>query len=177
MASVFGHIMASTALGAAFFPKQSSRKVLAVAGLCACAPDLDILAFNFGIPYGHPLGHRGASHSILFAAMLGVSVAWLFWRRDGDFWRLAALFFFATLSHPLLDACTNGGRGVALFFPFDNERIFFPWRVIQVSPISPGDFFGEWGLIVLGSELLWIGLPGLLLVGISKLLRTVWIDD
>src|SRR5215470_8198453 len=36
---------------------------------CAIAPDLDVLAFRFGIPYEDPLGHRGLSHSIPFAAL------------------------------------------------------------------------------------------------------------
>lgn len=164
--------MASTAIGLAFFPKQSSPKALAFAGACACIPDLDVLAFHIGIPYGHPLGHRGATHSFLFAALLGMSMAWLFWRNDRAFWRLALLFFLATASHPLLDACTNGGRGVALFFPFDNSRIFFSsLRVIQVSPISPSDFFGEWGALVLASELRWIGFPGALLVALARFWR------
>lgn len=173
MASVFGHIVASTAIGLAFFPKQASPKILATAALCAAAPDLDIFAFNFGIPYLHPFGHRGASHSILFAVALGLGVAWLFFRRDKAFWKLTALFFLATLSHPMLDACTTGGRGVALFFPFDNARIFFPWRVIKVSPISIGDFFDEWGLKVLASEARWILLPSLALVAASWVFQNV----
>jgi membrane-bound metal-dependent hydrolase YbcI (DUF457 family) len=31
------------------------------------APDLDVIAFRFGIPYSAPFGHRGAAHSILVA--------------------------------------------------------------------------------------------------------------
>ena len=34
-------------------------------------PDLDVIAFTLGIPYAHPLGHRGFLHSLLFALLLG----------------------------------------------------------------------------------------------------------
>ncbi len=173
MASVFGHVMASTAIGFAFFPKQSTFKILAVAGFCAFAPDLDILAFNFGIAYENIWGHRGASHSIFFALVFGLAMAAVFYRNRADFWKIALLFILATVSHPLLDACTTGGRGVALFFPIDNSRIFFPFRKILVSPISPGDFFSDWGLQVLGSELIWIALPGLFLVLICNFFRKI----
>jgi inner membrane protein len=58
----------------------------------------------------------------------------------------------------LLDALTNGGLGVALAWPFDDKRFFFPWRPIEVSPIGAG-FFSARGLAVIGSELLRVVLP------------------
>jgi inner membrane protein len=177
MASVFGHVMASTAIGFGFFPKNrmissasSYTKLLVLGGLCAFIPDLDILSFHLGIPYSAPFGHRGATHSILFALLWGCLMAFVFYKKEPYFWRIALFFFLCTVSHPLLDACTNGGKGVALFFPVDNTRIFFPWRVIQVSPISPSDFFSEWGLEVLWSEVRWIGIPGLILVVLGRFL-------
>ncbi len=44
--------------------------------------------------------------------------------------------FVATASHGLLDMFTNGGLGVALFWPFTDARYFFPVRMIDVSPIG-----------------------------------------
>jgi inner membrane protein len=38
----------------------------------AVLPDLDVLGFHAGIPYEHPLGHRGLSHSLLFALVVGL---------------------------------------------------------------------------------------------------------
>lgn len=75
-----------------------------------------------------------------------------------------------TATHGLLDAMTNGGLGIAFFFPFDNTRYFFDWRPIQVSPIGIRNFFSEWGLRVIISEAVYIGLPGLglLMVAILK---------
>lgn len=111
------------------------------------------------------LGHRGITHSIAFAALTGVIVGALAFRKFGDkFGRTALMIYFGlvTLSHPLLDALTNGGRGVALFAPFSNVRYFFPWRPIEVSPIGLG-FFSEEGIEVLISEITWIWLPVALL--------------
>tara|TARA_Y100000780_G_C13480407_1_gene338286 strand:- start:227 stop:469 length:243 start_codon:yes stop_codon:yes gene_type:complete len=66
---------------------------------------------------------------------------------------------------------TNGGLGVALFWPYDNDRYFFPFRPIQVSPIGVKAFFSERGLKVLSSELLWVFLPGVLLAVTGTIAR------
>jgi inner membrane protein len=170
MASVFGHVMAATALGYAVFPKQVRPATLVLAGFCAFAPDLDVLAFRFGVPYASPWGHRGWTHSVVFALVFGSLMAWLFSRfnKIEDPRRLLAWLVLATLSHPLLDMLTNGGRGVALWWPLSAERIFFPFRPVQVSPISVADFFSPWGLEVLASEVLWIGFPALGLVLLAR---------
>lgn len=129
--------------------------------LVAMLPDLDVVAFSLGVPYAHPLGHRGLSHSLLGAVALGLG-AWLLLRRvlreDGarpgalDL----ALLLVAAASHGLLDMLTDGGQGVGLFVPFDAERRFFPVQPIPVSPIGLLGFFA-WGLPVLAWEvaLLW----------------------
>jgi inner membrane protein len=120
------------------------------------------------------LGHRGITHSFSFACVLGVLVALVFFRDVPFFsahWLLLASYFFVvTASHALLDALTNGGLGVALLAPFSNDRYFFPWRPIQVSPIGIG-FFSERGWRVMLSELKWIWLPSGMLFLLSILLR------
>jgi inner membrane protein len=79
------------------------------------------------------------------------------------------VFFAAiTASHGLLDALTNGGRGIAFFAPFSNHRFFFPWRPIQVSPIGVG-FFSARGLAVLQSELRWILLPSVIIALLARM--------
>ncbi|MBC7775514.1 MAG: metal-dependent hydrolase, partial [Phycisphaerae bacterium] len=77
MASLFGHIAVSTAIGYAFFPKQVRPLTLVAAGFCAFAPDLDILSFRFGIPYESEWGHRGWTHSLMFALVVGGLIGWL----------------------------------------------------------------------------------------------------
>jgi inner membrane protein len=113
-------------------------------------PDADVLAFAFGIPYGAPFGHRGASHSIMFAVacavLAGLGGAPKCFER-------AAFTLVVTASHGVLDAMTDGGRGVALFWPFSTARIFFPWRPIPVAPIGRVLFSDE-GLDVIRFELL-----------------------
>ena len=69
------------------------------------------------------------------------------------------LLFMATVSHGLIDACTNGGYGVGFFIPFENTRYVFPVHPIKVSPLSVTRFFTERGLDVLRSEAFWIGIP------------------
>jgi inner membrane protein len=134
-------------------------------------PDVDVLAFRFGIAYGDAFGHRGATHSLTFALLLGVVALAL--ARHVDATRGRAFLFVAACaaSHGLLDMFTNGGRGIALWWPFSNERLFFPWRVIEVSPLSLRGLAGERGLHVLQSELLWVWLPAAVLCVLLVLWR------
>ena len=136
--------------------------------LCSVVPDLDVLGFRLGIHYGDFWGHRGFTHSLLFAALLAASVSILAFRclpGTGLLW-IWGYLFLVTASHGLLDAMTDGGLGVAFFSPFSNDRYFLPWKPIRVSPIGVGRFFTERGWTVLQSELLWIWLPSTLLAGL-----------
>lgn len=119
-----------------------------------------------GIPYEHPLGHRGFWHSLPFAALLaGVVCSIAFPRARPGFARSRAwlYLFLATASHGLLDMLTNGGLGVALWSPFENERHFFALRPIEASPLSVRTFLSQPGLAILAGELLWVWLPCALL--------------
>ena len=125
------------------------------AGLFAVAPDLDTFAMQaFGIPFRSFFGHRGFFHSpfflLLVSAALAVRVARAHPRRTIAW--IAALWGGCAVTHPLLDALTDGGSGVMLLFPFSDARLFFPWRPIHVSPLSISRFFDVAGYI-LGSEL------------------------
>lgn len=79
-------------------------------------------------------------------------------------WVVFVLVFVATLSHPLLDMLTSGGLGVALYWPYSNERVFFDYRPIAVSPIGIANFFSARGWRVIQSELLWVWLPSAILM-------------
>jgi inner membrane protein len=137
----------------------------------AAAPDLDILAFPLGIPYGAYFGHRGFFHSLFCALLAGLVVALLSFQVFAlPWWQLWGYFFLVTASHGILDGFTNGGLGIAFFSPFDTGRYFFVWQPIEVSPIGLA-FFGKWGMRVLVSELLWVWLPLACLVGVVWLYR------
>ena len=128
-------------------------------------PDADVIGFKFNIAYKDFWGHRGFSHSILFAIITGFTLA-LLYKRKNIFSKqgihLTLYFTFCTASHGILDALTNGGLGVAFFSPWDTGRYFFEWRPIQVSPIGIKKFFSQWGLRVIYSEAIFIGGPFLI---------------
>jgi len=133
-------------------------------------PDLDVLGFGLGIAYSDPLGHRGATHSLFVAIILAALASFFHARLAAS--RLATFGFVlvAGASHGLLDMLTNGGLGVAYFWPLTDERFFFAERVIQVSPIGYR-FFSAAGLGTLKSELLWVWLPASVVLILMLMLR------
>ena len=166
MASAFAHAVAATAIGSLLGVPWRLWGTLALGMTCAVLPDLDAIGFWLGIPYEHPLGHRGLSHSIAFAAAVSLGLLQIAYRDSSrvERRRLGWFFFLAMSSHGVLDAMTNGGVGVAFLAPFDNTRYFFPFRPIEVSPLEPHRFFTQRGLTVLMTELVWVGIPALLAI-------------
>ncbi len=143
--------------------------------VCSILPDIDIVGFRYGVRYGDVLGHRGLTHGLPFAAILAGVLAVLVPRaaeRSGLF-SIWLFLFFATASHGILDAFTNGGLGVGFFAPFSNRRYFFPLRPIQVSPIDASRFFSAEGWAVLRSELRWVWAPSVLFGAGAILVRSV----
>ena len=132
-------------------------------------PDIDVIGFSFGVPYESMIGHRGITHSLAFAAVVGLIAAWRIPNPESRI-PVALWFFAVTASHGILDACTDGGRGIAFFAPFSANRYFFPWRPIEVSPIGVG-FFSPRGLHVLASESGWIWLPSAIIAVSARMLR------
>ena len=174
MASAFGHAFAAIALGSSFSKSLKTWKFWALGMVCSIIADADVVSFKLGIAYEDFWGHRGFTHSLLFALIFGIIVTLLFYRKhflskSG----LALILFFSlcTASHAVLDAMTSGGLGVAFFSPWDNTRYFFPWRPIQVSPIGAENFFSEWGIRVLKSEAIWIGIPGVIYMTLNWLIK------
>jgi inner membrane protein len=159
MCSVLTHPAIPIALSVCFPEGTVSPRLLLAGAACSVIADLDVVGFSLGVKYDNMLGHRGFTHSIVFAVALGAWVSLTVFRDSESGYGLTFIFLFlSTLSHSLLDMLTNGGFGIALFAPFSNERFFFPWRPIEVSPIGLG-FFSEWGTRVLLSELRWVWLP------------------
>jgi inner membrane protein len=140
-----------------------------LASLLAMLPDADVLAFRFGIPYTHALGHRGLSHSLVAGAVLGV-LAWGILRartidaagRPTVRPRDALVLVAAACSHGLLDMLTDGGEGVAILGPFDLARYFFELRPVPVSPIGVLGFLADgWPVLAWEVALLWpVGAAG-----------------
>ena len=166
MPTVFTHVAVPLACAVALGSKRVPPAMLAVGMVAAVAPDFDGLAFKLGIEYGSLLGHRGFTHSLLFALALGVlgALAARLWR--GKPWQGFVWVALCTLSHPLLDMATNGGAGVPLWWPLSGERLFWPWRPVEVSPVSLSRFLSLRGASVLRSELHLIWAP-LMLIALS----------
>ncbi len=174
MPTVFSHpavpLVLRAGLGRDIVPLR-----LLVAGILASAlPDLDVVTFRFGVPYWGDLGHRGVSHSLVFAALVALAGASAHRALRSGFARAFLFLFVSTASHGVLDALTNGGVGVAFLWPWSGHRYFAPdaLRVIAVSPIGLAGFLSSRGLAVIGSELRWIWLPalaaGLVLAGARR---------
>jgi inner membrane protein len=102
----------------------------------SCAPDIDILVFRFGVPYGAPFGHRGALHSLAVAGLCAVSLGGAAWLLKFPPLPVAAMTGLIMATHGILDAFTDGGMGIALLWPFSHERYFAPWRPIPVAPLG-----------------------------------------
>ena len=130
-------------------------------------PDADVILFRFGATYDSVWAHRGFTHSIGFAILLGV-IALLLLRKIAPPLMTFAFVAFAAASHGFLDMLTNGGHGIAYFWPVSDQRYFFDWRPIQVSPLAPGRFMTK-ATAVAKSELIWVWTPA---VALTVLLRS-----
>lgn len=163
MPSIFSHAVVpiATSLG---IGKSISRRLFVFSVICAILPDFDTRAFKFGIPYSSQWGHRGFTNSITFAVLCCVYSNVFSCPLKSKVWLVGLIAFLATVSHPLLDMCTNGGLGVALYWPYSNGRMFFDFRPIAVSPIGISRFFTEHGFAVVKSEFLWVWLPSIILL-------------
>ena len=171
MPTILSHPAVPLALAIALGPARVSGRLLVAGVVASVLPDLDVLGFRLGIAYSHELGHRGFTHSLVFAVALAMA-ACLFANRLKSRPALAFAFVFvACASHGMLDMLTTGGHGVALFWPFSDDRYFWPVQVIEVSTLNLRRFFGEAGLTVLASELRWVWLPAAVMAVLGYALR------
>jgi inner membrane protein len=159
LATPLSHLAVPLALAVALGPDTVPPGLLALAMVCAVLPDLDALGLWLGIPYEHPFGHRGFTHSLPFAVALAGAGTLYAPMLGADPLTAFGVLLVGAASHGLLDAMTNGGLGIAFFSPFSHRRSFLPWRVIEVSPLRPSALFSRQGLRVLRSELRWVWLP------------------
>lgn len=124
-------------------------------------PDADVLSFKFGVAYGNVFGHRGFTHSLVFAFVVPLLCVLIGrrWFRAG----LIRCWLFLTvslLSHSLLDSVTTGGKGVGWLWPWSDERFFAPRQVIKVAPFALSRYTTPYGHQVIISELMWVWLRG-----------------
>jgi len=161
MPTIISHAAVPLALGLGLGSGMIPGRLLLAGVAAAMLPDLDVLAFKVGIAYADDMGHRGITHSLLFSMLLGL-LACHFAPMLNSHRKKAAVFVFAAgISHGILDMFTNGGLGIAFFWPLSHERYFLPCRFIEVSPLTPDKVLSTRGLVVLYSELKWVWLPSI----------------
>ena len=168
MPSILSHPAVPLAIGLGLGSRVISPRLLLAGVAASIVPDADVYLEHVW----SAIGHRGITHSLLFALCGGLCAAlisrWLHASRRAAF----AFVSLATLSHPLLDMCTNGGSGIPLFWPLTHERFFMPWTPIEVSPLGVARFFSERGAEVLASEAVWVWLPAALLYAAMRCIRS-----
>ena len=172
------HSVVALSAGCIFDRTGVSKRFWLLAIIAAVLPDADVVGYQYlYIPYGHLMGHRGFFHSPFFAALFSLVAVSLFFRQERmlsrKWWAFVLFFFVVGASHGILDAMTNGGRGIALLSPFFNHRYFLPWTPIEVSPIGVRGFISQRGLTVMKSEILWIWMPVASIAIIGWIARSV----
>jgi inner membrane protein len=132
------------------FPPLSS---LVFWSALSIVPDLDLVGYALGVPYGDAWGHRGATHSIAFAAVAALLVGFWSWRKKSGFSTAFVAALLVVGSHPVLDSLTDGGLGPAFLWPFSTERFFASWNPLSAAPFGT-HFFARGGVRVLLVEAL-----------------------
>ena len=154
MASI-GHVFVGVA--AARFARAGQPAAWPAVGAAALwsglslLPDADVVGFRLGVHYADNWGHRGATHSFVFAGLAALAVLALARAVRLPARRTALIAFAVVASHPLLDTLTDGGLGCALLWPFSHQRFFAPWTPLPVAPIGRA-FLSPAGLRVAAFE-------------------------
>jgi inner membrane protein len=159
MPTILTHAVVPLAIGLGLGSRAVSPRLLMAGIVASIAPDFDVLAFRLHVAYADTFGHRGATHSMSFAIMLGLIAAVLSGRLRTSPWKAFAFVTLCGVSHPLLDMFTNGTHGVALWWPWSDERLVMPWHRIEASPIAFNRIASVRTWVVLQSEMVWIWLP------------------
>ena len=141
------------AVGTAVAGKALGRRAALWGAVAGTLPDLDVLAYPFLDTAGELIAHRGVTHGLAFALVVGPALGWLavrlqrwraapqsesapppvgpVWTRPE--WRVwTTLFVAALVTHPLLDVFTV--YGTQLLAPF-SRRPFAVGSVFIIDPL------------------------------------------
>lgn len=171
MPTILTHAVVPLAIGLGLGSRAVPPRLLVAGIVASIAPDFDVLAFRLHVAYADTFGHRGATHSVSFALMLALIAALLAGRLRVPPWKAFAFVGVCAVSHPLLDMFTNGTHGVALWWPWSDERLVMPWHRIEASPIAFNRIASARTWVVLQSEMAWIWLPAVASFALLRLGR------
>ncbi|MBJ7881129.1 metal-dependent hydrolase [Gelidibacter salicanalis] len=126
-------IILGAAVGEVVLGKKVGNKAMLYGAIAGTIPDLDIFSSYFTDTVTALQIHRGFTHSIVFSALFAPIFGWLVSRyeRYKDFKGWAWLFFWAFVTHPILDAHTTWGT--QLFWPL-HERLAFK-TIFVIDPL------------------------------------------
>lgn len=172
MPTIFTHPIVGLSVGRLISLRPLPFRFWVLSFICPALPDIDVIGIPFGIASESVFGHRGLTHSFVFAIIISILVVKLFFRTEKILslrgLTLTLYFTFITGSHGMLDALSDGNNGVVLFWPFKNTKVFFPFTPIMDSPISL-KIFGEQGYRILINEFLLIWLPLISIVSLNEI--------
>ena len=166
------HFAPAVALAVALGPRRVGWRWMVAGAVCGVMPDLDFLSIKMGFDrYSGTYGHRGFTHSLGFALLIGLLAA-LWPAASAPGWRRragrGAFLALCTASHPLLDSLFDVGICSAWFWPLDAARHCFDWRPVPMQGVA---LFGEERFLI---ELQWIAVPLLVLANVGMLARRGW---
>lgn len=133
-------IVLGAAVGEAVLGRKIGNKAILYGAIAGTIPDLDVLASHFTDTVSALAIHRGFTHSIVFSVLFAPIFGWLVSRYEKykDFKGWSWLFFWALITHPILDAHTTWGT--QLFWPFDIRLAFK--TIFVVDPLYTVPFLG-----------------------------------
>ena len=136
-------IVLGASVGEAVLGKKVGNKAILWGAIAGTIPDLDVILRSFTDEISATQMHRGFSHSIVFAVLIAPLLAWVakkvhFKLKDVSFKDWTKLFFWTTVTHPLLDAHTTWGT--QFFWPF-NYRLAYQ-NIFVVDPFYTLPFLG-----------------------------------
>ncbi len=120
------HIVLGAAVGEALMGKQVGKWAMLWGAVAGSAPDIDAILSFFVSDVDSLVMHRGITHSVFTALLVGPLWGWLFWRLNKNIGFLVSwmlLFTSNILLHNFLDTCTVYGTG--LLTPFTEYRFSF----------------------------------------------------
>lgn len=127
-------IVLGASVGEAVLGKKVGNKAIFYGAIAGTIPDLDVIANYFTDTITAIEIHRGVTHSILFALVMGPVFGWIISkieRKSSANWKeWSLLMFMGFLTHGILDAFTTWGT--QLFWP-----IHYPVSLQNIFVIDP----------------------------------------
>ena len=126
-------IVLGAAVGEAVLGRKIGNKAMLYGAIAGTIPDLDVLASFFTDTVSALEIHRGFTHSIFFSVLFAPIFAFIVTKYETykNFKNWTLLFFWAFITHPILDAQTTWGT--QLFWPLDIRLAFK--NIFVVDPL------------------------------------------